>query len=423
MPSRASSQTVYATGRCDTTYYGGSKANEYVQNTSKNWTDSVTFGDNIPEWRRYLREGVNATTSMLGTKNHLRITPGIYRVRRTSFYPPIEISEATGYLRLAIDLPVGDPASVSVSKADNLALSKFAQKLSLVNTSIQGGVVLGELRQTLQLIRNPAQGLRRLVDDWGVTARRIRGANVYPLAFRKKKVMENLADAWLEAQFGWRPLLSDIKSGCEALQKYNTGQSLSTRRISAYHKESGGDPDTKSVQGAGIAFWYAHLRKTSHCEVIYRGAVRVEAQDPQQMSAELLGVNPGSFLPTAWELIPYSFLIDYFSNIGGIIYGWSNLFTELAWCNRTTRQSLQTEQWTSTPDEYFTVTQPGNQTYSVFHSPAKVVGTTTRVSRAKYTGTMVPGLAFKIPSFGSLKWLNIAALVASRKADRNWTFD
>ena len=92
----------------------------------------------------------------------------------------------------------------------------------------------------------------------------------------------------------------------------------------------------------------------------------------------------------------------------------SNLTTRLAWCNRTTRKSYEAHGWTTEyPDPNVTVT-------GAF---AEIVTSKTSVDRGKYTGYGIPPLAFKIPSFGSLKWLNIAALVASRKSDRNWSFD
>jgi hypothetical protein len=319
---------------------------------------------------------------------------------------------------------VKNPSDLSVTNADNLALGKFAQKVSLAQTAIQGGVVLGELRQTLQLIRNPALGLRRQIDDWLETARRIRAQRrLAAKAAHLRRIASDIADSWLEVQFGWKPLLSDIEAAGLALHRYKSGQSVSTRRVTATETQQDDSPTQRSLQGEVLAFWYAHLHATEYRQVTYRGAVRVEAHDPKQLDPRLIGFNPGQFLPTAWELLPYSFLVDYFSNIGGIIYGWSNLFTQLAWANRTTRQRTEMDQWTSVPDEYYKVNQPGDQRYTVSMVPARIVSSRTLVSRAKYTGTGVPGLAFKIPGFGSLKWLNVAALIASRKADRKWTFD
>lgn len=377
------------------------------------WTDSVTFGANVPGWRDALRNGTDATTTMEGSRSVIRVKPGHFTHRITDgawFYITVG-----GLMRLNHGLPEELPDELSDASAKSFALGKFEQKLNLVNTAIQGGVVLGELRQTLQTIRNPAMGLRRLVDDGLDVLRSIRAARrVGSLAAHKKAVLENLADAWLELQFGWKPLLNDIDSAGEALRRYNTGQSIHTRRISATERTEQVTSDVYGYVGESFAYWNTHRVHRSRVEAIFRGAVRVEAVDPQELSPELIGFNPRSFLPTAWELIPYSFLVDYFTNIGGIVYGLSNLGTRLAWCNYTVRRTTEKQQDTMDREV------PG-VTASGAH--ASVFSARTTVSRAKYTGTGVPALAFKLPGFGSLKWLNIAALVASRRSDRSWTFD
>jgi hypothetical protein len=379
------------------------------------WIDSVTFGANTPNWRESLRDGIDATTTMNGSKSALRVTPGLLKFRK-DILPPGTYIWLTGTQFLTLSLPSGDPSSVDTTNATSFALGKFQQKLNQVGTAIQGGVVIGELGQTLQMIRYPAQGLRRLVDVsrdvlWRIRAQR----RIAALASHKRAVMKNLADAWLELQFGWRPFLNDIKSGVDALDKYRQGQGVDTHRITAKHTTKSDSADSTGVQGQSYAFVNTHSTTTERCDAIYRGAVRVEAVDPQTLTAKLVGFDPRSFLPTAWELLPYSFLIDYFTNISGIIYGFSNLGIRLAWSNVTTRQILERRDWTS---EYFQ--NPG---VSVTGSYAEVVSSKTRVVRAKYTGYGIPPLAFTIPSFRSLKWLNIAALIAGRTNDRKWTFD
>jgi hypothetical protein len=374
----------------------------------------VTFGDNIPDWKQALKDGRSATTSMDGTKGEIRIKSGAWTFRHKN--PNVNLYIKTrGLHGLYHGLPGGDPASISVTNADNLALGKFQQKLSLANTAIQGGVVIGELRQTLQTIRNPALGLRRLVDDGLQTLRNLRSSRrLAAMTTHKREVMKNLADAWLELQYGWRPLLNDIRDADKALHRYNVGRPVSVKRITASEKVQGSANEVQQLGGESFALWLIRQTQVNNQQVVYRGAMRVKARDPQVMDPELLGFNPGSFLPTAWELIPYSFLVDYFSNIGGIVYGLSNLFTELAWCNRTVRREIELKQFVQEyvhPD----VTVSGVQ--------AECISIKSHVSRAIYSGTSVPGIAFKIPGNWSLKWLNIAALIAARGADRKWTFN
>jgi hypothetical protein len=376
------------------------------------WTDTVTHGDSLPDWRQALKEGRDASTSLSGSRSQVGVISANLKFI-SNFFNSYILVQGAHFCNVAP--PAGDPDALSSANTEALALGKFAQKVNQIEGTLQGGVVLGELRQTLQMLRSPAQGLRRLVDDQrGILARIRAQRRLGSIILHKRKIAENLADAWLELQYGWRPFLSDVKAACEALDIYTTGQSVVTRRVTAVETTNEIGTRSVSTQGESIALVDTYSQSNNHIQVIFRGALRVEAHHPGSMDARLLGFRPKDFLPTAWELIPYSFLVDYFSNIGGIIYGMSNLGTRLSWCNRTTRRSIEALRGTL-PHPQGGVTVTGNY--------ARIIAVKTTIQRVKYTGHGVPPLAFRIPSFRSLKWLNIAALVASRKSDRTWSFD
>lgn len=389
------------------------------------WTDTVTYGDNIPGWRQALRDGRDATTSLTGNLTRVRIKPGslVFRVP-VSGVGFTQRQEVTGLLQIPVSIPAGNPSSIDTSRADAEALGKFAKKILATKTALQGGVVVGELRQTLSMIRNPARGLRRLVDVWKDAAQEIRAARRLAGVLssqHRSAVAKNLADAWLEYSFGWRPLLSDIRAGSDALNKYVVGQSLETRRLTSSASTTGNPVETSGQNTDGIARWVYRIVTVDHSQVIYRGALRMEARDPMHMDPALFGFTPSQFLPTAWELLPYSFLIDYFVNIDDVINGWSTLFTELAWCNRTVRNHIRRD-YRGWSDDKIALQQHG-QSSGVTVVPCEVVIEKASVARAKYTGTYVPDLTFTIPGLGSKKWLNIAALIASRGNDRRWSYD
>lgn len=426
MPTRSSPNSLRRTHNVTTVRVNGSESNLAPIHTDNSWVDTVTFGDNLKGWRDLLRRGLSATTSMTGSRIEARYTPGSARfeAENPSFISTsIDTVVLTGNMR-ATTFPTGDPASISATKADAEAMGKFLRKIRERQAAFQGGVFLGELAQTLAMIRNPARGLRGLVDETKDVL-----SNIRRLGFRnslsRSRVTEQLADAWLELQFGWKPLLSDIDDGAKALAILNTGQSLHTNRITASHQTEvvTGDTTVNYTQN-GVASWDVRTESKSRCITIFRGALRVEARNPAEMRRDLFGFNPNNFAPTIWNLIPYSFLIDYFTNVGDIIEGWSLLGTRLAWCNRTRKKTLVVTEVPRSDSSIWRkgITNPSTTLKSMAFSPAKVVIEKSSVTRAEYNQAMVPELVFQMPSLGSLKWLNIAALVAGRNNDRKWFY-
>lgn len=393
-----------------------------VATTTRKWSNYVTKGDNIPGWRQKLARGENVTTSLTGEKSKIRLTNGYMTAQRPKIGTGtmIYLTESVDSYGLTTSLPTGSVTSIDDTKANNAALRKFVGRLEEVNNAFKGGVFLGELAQTLRSIKNPAQSLRRLASDWRATGVKLRRtANFRPLPERRRLVKEALADSWLETQFHWKPLLNDIDDGCRALAELATGQALIGPRISGKGEARENVGVTVGSGGVNLLRYKQHTVVEDHSIVIFRGAVRVNPRSNALMAPELLGFNPASFVPTAWELVPYSFLIDYFTNIGDILTGWSHSVSELKWCNRTSIRTARVDRRVHTNTAMCRETTP---TVTLAHGQAKVICETTHVSRDLYVGSLTPRFEFEIPGMGSKKWLNIAALLAGRDTDRRFSF-
>jgi hypothetical protein len=388
--------------------------------TTKTWTNSVTYGPNIPGWRDKIRNGLSATTSLTGIRGDIQYKPGKYRVERDkAFFPSTQVYviDSQGSMDINLGFPSDNLNTISTTEANNAALVRLNRQILRVNTALQGGVVLGELRQTLYGIRNPARGLRILASrwrDWAVVLRN-------RLARRRQlsELLKYLSESWLEYSFHWKPLLNDIDDGCRALAEINTGQALYSEAVRGIGvSESGVQQSTLGSQ-YGMLKFTERSTTVDHCQVVYRGAVRMNTRGTLGGIGELLGFQPSQFVPTAWELLPYSFLIDYFTNIGDILAGYSSLYANLSWCNRTVRRQRVV---TRVKETNFGLYIPSDRIVSITGSAARVIATRSDVSRSEYTGTFFPTFELEIPGFRSLKWLNIAALVAGRTNDRTWRF-
>lgn len=397
-----------------------------VSGTVKNafeYSNTVTFGDNVRNWKRRIRRNESATTTLSGTKYEdlIALGPTITSFKRNDSPNAFEVAhphreysitpDSTHYYSpSAIGL-----SSVNVDEADNAAKADFLKRLIRHNRQVSGGVVLGELRETLRMIRNPAKELRRRWSDWDTASRKMRARRLRgfrgPTARRVRDVHRDLADSWLEHSFGWRPLLSDIDDATRALNRRNEyvgdpqpifgegGRNTQLQNSVAY------------LNGQGCRIYHNFIReRVTHVE--YFGKTRAYVLNPLKFNARLWGFDPRDFAPTIWELTPYSFLIDYFTNIGTIIEAWSWGRADLAWCEkRVLRQYSNTRTYWSIPS--------ASNFYDVGSSSGGFTTNTSHKIREPYGGGFTPAFTWKLPGFG-LKWLNIAALVAAKRRDRGF---
>lgn len=374
------------------------------------WTDTRTDDGPIRGYRQRIARGQDATTNLTGSRRLYKCRPGYYMVRferKPGISPqqPAWVEQEEYGDLTQITMPfIGSP---NLQEADNAARMEFTSKARSAVTALEGGVVLGEIGETLRMLRSPAKALRTGVNDFFTAiSKRRRG----PPRTRRQV----LADTWLEYSFGWTPLINDIKDASYALERIKLRlnerkfvKAVATRRYDGTHLFG-----TDTMEGAHQI--YARSHEYSEAIVVYRGSVILPIGDRSLMTRQNLGFTWSNFVPTLWELVPYSFLVDYFTNIGDVLSAWAMWDVNFGWKNRTTivrrvreMQTLGfTGQFNYNPDWYNITERQAMPTISE---------TETRdVSRSPYTGSLIPDFRFEIPGMRSLKWLNIAALATSK---------
>lgn len=371
-----------------------------------NYDDTREDDGPVMGYRYKIKHKMDATTNMSGltTKvNHRggRVVTGI----RDNYG---DFNTHLVALIGAIDPLFGQQLGLpSTSDVDNQARMKYLNKVTEALHNFQSGTFLGELRETLHMIRNPGQGFRRGIDQYVSRAKKAsRGT--------KRSVNRNLSDLWLEYSFGWKPLLSDIDSAAETLARLVVGVPQS---IVVSASASGPSESVETIGENGIAsvLWNYTNRQTSHVDVRYKGCIVMPIEGNLTLAKHLFGFNLGSFIPTVWELIPYSFLVDYFTNIGDILQSWSLIGTELRWQIRTVRQRVESSTFSSNP--VFNYVDGIDQTWTAQEFvPSQTDITYKSVSRNREFGLPIPNFRFEIPGISSTKWLNIAALANGRRA-------
>lgn len=394
--------------------------------SSTGWTDFVTVGDNFPDWRERIASGANATTYLEGFRRYLTHRPGrsYIMLKEKAGAERLQEIETLGPLGVFASFP-SDPAGLSTVEANRQALTKFNTRTLEVNQTFNGGVFLGELGQTLRGIKRPAESLFRSIGSYRREARELRSTivksreHLSSLRSRERRsaisnANKAIAGLWLEKQFHWKPLLGDIDDGMKTIADMSS--SPESRRTISASATGGDDPvvGTNVVLNNQVAH-YASTVVSKTVSVRYKGAISIQPKDSSLPTLENLGLTMRNFVPTIWELMPYSFVADYFANIGDVINGWSSGGHNVRWCYSTIRKdSRESVSYSKLPEpiysSFWTLLRYDYQ------APSWVVGT-TRVVRNVYEGNFVPSLGWKLPGL-SMKWLNLGALVSARNLDR-----
>lgn len=369
-------------------------------------SSDVKSGGSNPHWKDQIRSVTQA-----GTGYARQTTLGGFVSGKVSgtFHPAGTYDERRDYHELSGQFQVGPgvPDLPDISTLQIQAKLKFIQKARSMIRLFQGGVFLGELRETLQMIIRPASALRRRVSLYSSSAKK---------AFRRERTPPSRARAlsgtWLEHSYGWRPFFRDIDEGMEALSDTNhlVPQILAATESDVWKSAS----QDVSFSGPGVFISGDLVFQPEHTgRVRYLGCVAWESLPPRDWQSKW-GVTLSDFAPTVWELIPYSFLVDYFSNVGAVIDASSFGTVSLRWgiCSAVAESRIyltkQSARWNSS-----SVSEPASASASLGLSP---------LSQWRFNRSLVEKLEAGIadvrgqmPGVGDWrKWANMAALAIEK---------
>lgn len=401
-----------------------------VNRTGKDWNgDHQTFnarrlitvkrtrtGDRNPGWRRKVMTGVNATTDMQGVADTVDSTGGTftYQCKQPSgggIDYRLTVNGDVGLYHFASITPF-DWVPISTSTAYNRGLTQYLKRVGEVNRAFAGMVFLGELRETLRMIRRPAEGLRNILNAYVVDLKRKKRKS-------PKEWKKNLSSAWLEYAFGMVPLVSDISDACKAYNNLTQEPGYEWVRGVGVEEKSVPTRSFSNVLLQSVPDIYAPAlrysqRSTDKAVVVFKGLVRRQTRATAAGKAALFGFSPEQFIPTVWELLPWSFLIDYFSNIGDILETGVVDQSSIAFTN-VTEIKFQIMELS------FGMAEMGIQSGSS-RIPIESSGSTVRAvrrtvnRRADVGGLGIPSLAFELPGRPA-QWANMTALFTQVNAD------
>lgn len=127
---------------------------------------------------------------------------------------------------------------------------------------------------------------------------------------RTQSVRDATADAWLAMQYGWKPLLSDVYGAVDMLVERTSDIQRFMAKSKAVRSE-----ERVHLQNAESTFM--RWRVTQKTKVTVKYTFMFDVEQAALAGQGRLGLtNP---LLLAWELVPYSFVVDWFLPIGNAL--------------------------------------------------------------------------------------------------------
>lgn len=391
-------------------------------------------GSKVERWKERIQEGYSATSDYYLDMTKLVLgTPELHYGEFANSKPP--------YDRLGFTL-AGHPAiywqggntlthlGASSSTAKSMALSKLYSKLESDRSSMNAMASAAEIGDVLRQFGRPfgamLDAFRRHENRLYFERRRLPGRSSY----REEQFRRIAADTWLEVSFGLIPLFADAKGLAEAFGRWQYELSDSPKLRDRMRSRATDLKAQDNLHGQQ-AFFNIVCQGGSKTEtearaqyvVGLKGDVRAEFGSNDRL-LELLGWEPRNLPLAIWEAIPWSWLVDYGTNVQQILQAGATVTSRVDWIvysetKKTTR--------TSTISKY-TPAPPTNYGITKWHMdrPARAGSHDIQMIRTTFTRTSpsdlgVPPLYFKSPVGDLKKMANLLAIAVTKSADkRTW---
>lgn len=292
------------------------------------WQD-IRTRQSVPKFRALIRQGSAATGPYSRQNNNVVRVEAFGCTQSITFDSPNPLEKGKHYIESVDGLyPVTPPnlgTLIPNATIDALALTDCYKKLASNMSHANGLQFLGEFHEVITMFKRPYRGFIDLVNHYTLDVQKLNKKHRPKESSRgRKRFLNAVTDSWLATSFGLKPLISDVKDLAETAARFQ----FDKRRDNAVGKAgspiSATNPTSTNLGSMGTNYIIGFLREKTIVEhfVKYRAALDWSASGAfgsYSRLAELAGFRLDLFVPTIYELIPYSWLADYWSNLGTVI--------------------------------------------------------------------------------------------------------
>lgn len=293
-------------------------------------------------------------------------------------------NDSTGYTDA---FPSSEVWKSRINRAKTLAGTQAWANLA--DPEVTGMVELAEMRKTLSLLRSPLRNLNSFLDE-------VRNSRKYRRS-RAPSLGKFLSDEWLRYRYGILPLARTVEDIYKSLIESKPSLRF-TARGSYPIDEVVTDESGSTTYTWSVSSWDRNFSQSGYV----RSGILYEYVFTK---VDRYGLSLRELPSTAWELVPFSFVVDWFANVGDTVRALTPKSEARILASWTTVKTTEVMSW------------------EVHSSPRTISGITLTDDResnatiSRVTKTRVPGatrgFAWKTITFSRERdWIHLADSVS-----------